>query len=151
MLCILFSVKHLAGGPRHIVLSRFCRLNQYAMWVRCFAQDITYMPFPCIEPRTYRFKFRRSTTWPFLLLHDLGVPRFPDIDDLLEEDIRELERVAGIFKLSHLQTICKNIISEQEFLNPSIGTYLNDETGAKMKQLFFNQPDRADVVFNVEG
>lgn len=82
---------------------------------------------------------------------DSGVPRFPDIDDILEEDIHELERVAGIFKLSHLQTICKNIISEQEFLNPSIGTYLNDETGARMKQLFFNQPDRADVVFNVEG
>ncbi|XP_045160594.2 rho-related protein racA-like isoform X2 [Mercenaria mercenaria] len=80
-----------------------------------------------------------------------GVPQFPDIDDVTEEDIRELERVAGIFKLTHLQTICTNIISEQEFLNPSIGTYLNDETGARLKELFFNQPERSDVVFNVEG
>lgn len=80
-----------------------------------------------------------------------GVPRFPDMDDVNEEELRELERVAGIFKLTHLQTICTNIISEQEFLNPSIGTYLNDETGARLKDLFLNQPERADVVFNVEG
>ncbi|XP_060562983.1 rho-related protein racA-like [Ruditapes philippinarum] len=80
-----------------------------------------------------------------------GVPRFPDIDDVSEQEIRELERVAGIFKLSQLQTICTNILTEQEFLNPSIGTYLNDETGARLKELFFNQPDRSDVVFNVEG
>lgn len=80
-----------------------------------------------------------------------GVPRFPDPDDVNEEDIRELERVSGIFKLTHLQTICTNIVSEQEFLNPSIGTYLNDEMGARLKDFFLNQPETADVVFNVEG
>lgn len=73
------------------------------------------------------------------------------MDDVSDEEVRDLDRVAGIFKLSYLQTICQNILTEQEFLNPSIGTYLNDETGATMKELFFNQSDGADVVFNVAG
>ena len=80
-----------------------------------------------------------------------GVPKLPDSDEISEEDIRDLDRVAGLFKLSHLQTICTNILTEQDFLNPSIGTYLNDLTGANMKKIFFNQPDIADVKFNVDG
>ena len=40
---------------------------------------------------------------------------------------------------------------DQEFLNPSIGTYLNDETGKEMKLLFLNQLEFADIVFEVEG
>ncbi|KAL3869767.1 hypothetical protein ACJMK2_042404 [Sinanodonta woodiana] len=80
-----------------------------------------------------------------------GIPRFDISDDMPEEDIRELKRVASIFKLTHLETICENIIAEQDFLNPSIGTYMNDETGAKMKELFFDDPGLADVVFNVSG
>ncbi|KAK7092808.1 rho-related protein racA-like [Littorina saxatilis] len=78
-----------------------------------------------------------------------GVPRLAD--DASEADIDELSRVAGLFKLSQLQTICSNLKNEEEFLNPSIGTFLNDETGASMKSLFFNQPEYADVVFNVQG
>ena len=80
-----------------------------------------------------------------------GEPRFPDPEEVSEDEIKDLNKVAAIFKLSHLQTICNNLLTEQEFLNPSIGTFLNDETGAKMKELFFNQSERADVVFNVEG
>ena len=80
-----------------------------------------------------------------------GVPKLPESDDIIEADIRELDRVAGVFKLSHLQTICTNILTEQDFLNPSIGTYLNDLTGANMKKIFFNQPDIADVKFHVDG
>ncbi|XP_052774925.1 rho-related protein racA-like [Mya arenaria] len=80
-----------------------------------------------------------------------GVPRFPDPDEVSEDEIKDLERVAKIFRLSYLETICNNLLTEQEFLNPSIGTFLNDETGARMKQLFFNNADGADVVFNVGG
>ena len=87
----------------------------------------------------------------YLLFYFTGVPKLPESDEISEEDIRDLDRVAGLFKLSHLQTICTNILTEQDFLNPSIGTYLNDLTGANMKKIFFNQPDIADVKFNVDG
>ena len=79
------------------------------------------------------------------------MPRFPDPDEVSENELRELQRVAVIFKLSDLETICTNMLTEQEFLNPSIGTYLNDETGKKMKKLFFNSSEKADVVFKVAG
>ncbi|KAL8568759.1 hypothetical protein ACOMHN_054546 [Nucella lapillus] len=78
-----------------------------------------------------------------------GVPRLPD--DVCEADVEDLSRVAGLYKMPQLQTICSNIQNEEEFLNPSIGTFLNDETGAAMKALFFNQPEYADVVFDVQG
>jgi len=35
------------------------------------------------------------------------MPRFPAPDDVSEDDLNELKRVAGIFKLSYLETICK--------------------------------------------
>ena len=78
-----------------------------------------------------------------------GVPRLPE--DAPEADTEELSRVAALFKLPQLQTICLNRQNEEEFLNPSIGTFLNDETGTTMKALFFNQPEYADVIFNVQG
>ncbi|CAC5402033.1 RHOBTB1_2 [Mytilus coruscus] len=78
-----------------------------------------------------------------------GVPKIPEINDDLPE-LQELCRVAKIFKLSMLETICRNIENEEDFLNPSIGTYLNDETGKEMKSLFFNQPSFCDVIFRVE-
>ncbi|KAH9524454.1 hypothetical protein Btru_054606 [Bulinus truncatus] len=77
-----------------------------------------------------------------------GLPNIPE--DTEEMEIKELKRVAYIFKLNYLSTICDNILNEEDFLNPSIGSYLNDETGAKMKELFFNQDIYADVVFVVE-
>ncbi|KAK3769161.1 hypothetical protein RRG08_014024 [Elysia crispata] len=78
-----------------------------------------------------------------------GVPRLPEDAD--EEVVKELRRVANIFKMPYLATICDNIEREEEFLNPSIGTYLNDETGVKMKQMFLNKRTYADVVFSLDG
>ncbi|CAL1534791.1 unnamed protein product [Lymnaea stagnalis] len=78
-----------------------------------------------------------------------GLPNIPE--DASEEVLQDLRRASVIFKLPYLTTICDNIMREEEFLNPSIGTYLNDETGAKMKELFFNQNANADIIFNVEG
>lgn len=82
-----------------------------------------------------------------------GIPQLPEDRDAeeTEEEIQDLIRVAKIFKMPQLRTICENYLTDQEFLNPSIGTYLNDETGKRMKELFFNNPDLADVIFHVEG
>ncbi|GFO33177.1 rho-related protein raca-like [Plakobranchus ocellatus] len=78
-----------------------------------------------------------------------GVPRISE--DTGEDELKELKRVARLFKLPYLATICENIEKEEEFLNPSIGTYLNDETGLKMKQMFLNKKSHSDVVFLVDG
>ena len=59
--------------------------------------------------------------------------------------------MSRLFKLPQLETICINQRSEEDFLNPSIGTYLNDETGKRMKDIFLNKPLLADIAFNVEG
>ena len=48
-----------------------------------------------------------------------GVPHFPD--DISEEELDNVINVSRMFKLSQLETICRNIKSEEEFLNPSIG------------------------------
>jgi Rho family protein len=40
---------------------------------------------------------------------------------------------------------------DEDFLNPSIGTYLNDETGRNLKDLFLNNADLADIMFTAEG
>ena len=71
--------------------------------------------------------------------------------DTSEEELNELIEVSRLFQLPQLETICQNVKDDQDFLNPSIGTYLNDETGKAMKEMFLNQPDLADIVFEVEG
>ncbi|XP_067686081.1 rho-related protein racA-like [Haliotis asinina] len=78
-----------------------------------------------------------------------GTPRLPD--NVSEQRLEDLIRVAKIFKLPQLVTICRNVLKDEDFLNPSIGTFLNDKTAAKMKELYFNQPESADVVFNIGG
>ncbi|XP_069121947.1 rho-related protein racA-like isoform X2 [Argopecten irradians] len=81
-----------------------------------------------------------------------GVPKLANEDDEIDQDeLADVIKVSNIFKLPRLTEICQNCLTEQEFLNPSIGTYLNDETGQKMKELYFNKPDMADVAFRVEG
>ncbi|XP_071101389.1 rho-related protein racA-like [Haliotis cracherodii] len=78
-----------------------------------------------------------------------GTPRLPD--DVSEQCLQDVIRVAKIFRLPQLVTICHNVLNEEEVLNPSIGTFLNDETAAKMKELYFNKPEEADVVFDIGG
>lgn len=72
-------------------------------------------------------------------------------EDSPESELAELSRVADLFKLPQLQTVVRNIQTEQEYLNPSIGTFQNDETGSAMKKLFLNKPEHADVIFNIQG
>ncbi|XP_074655294.1 rho-related protein racA-like isoform X2 [Tubulanus polymorphus] len=75
----------------------------------------------------------------------------PNFDDSVpgDEEIENLKNTADIFALNELVNICENQSNDEEFLNPSIGTYLNDETGQRMKQLFFNKPHLADVIFKL--
>jgi Rho family protein len=65
--------------------------------------------------------------------------------------VQDLLAAAELFGFEHLATICRNVMDDSEFLNPSIGTWLNDEAGAVAKQLFLNRPLFSDVAFEVEG
>nr|XP_022308728.1 rho-related protein racA-like [Crassostrea virginica] len=80
-----------------------------------------------------------------------GLPNLPDEVSDIEDEINDLSSVAKMFGLKELETICENCLQEQEFLNPSIGTFLNDETGKRMKEMFLNNPEYADVIFHVDG
>ena len=73
------------------------------------------------------------------------------VGDVSEEELDLLIQASRTFELPQLETICVNQRNEEEFLNPSIGTYLNDETGVKMKDMFFNNQEHADISFKVGG
>lgn len=80
-----------------------------------------------------------------------GLPSLPEDVTGIEDEITDLSRLAKMFGLGQLETICDNCLKEMEFLNPSIGTFLNDETGKCMKEMFLNNPEYADVIFHIEG
>ena len=67
--------------------------------------------------------------------------------------IDETIKVAELFNLPELQTICENAKKGEESLafNPSIGTWLNDRNSGIAKRLFLNQPQLSDVRVMVEG
>ena len=67
------------------------------------------------------------------------------------EDLVDLRKASSTFRLPELDTVAKNLQNEEEFLNPSIGTYLNDQTGQRAKWLFLNKQVLSDVRFKVEG
>lgn len=69
----------------------------------------------------------------------------------IEDEIHDVSILAKMFGLGQLDTICDNCLKEMDFLNPSIGTFLNDETGKRMKDMFLNNPEYADVIFHIEG
>ena len=62
-----------------------------------------------------------------------------------------LQNAASTFCLPMLDSIVKNLQTGGKFLNPSIGTYLNDQTGQRAKWLFLNKLVLSDVRFKVEG
>ncbi|XP_071100779.1 rho-related protein racA-like [Haliotis cracherodii] len=78
-----------------------------------------------------------------------GTPRLSD--DVSDEHLEDLIRVAKIFRLPQLMTICRNVLNDEDILNSTISAFLNDETAFKMKELYFNQPEEADVVFDIGG
>jgi Rho family protein len=78
-----------------------------------------------------------------------GLPGFTEIEDA--DFILEVKQTAELFHLHWLSQVCENRIQDETFLNPSIGTWLNDDAGSNMKRLFFNKPLLSDVQFRVEG
>ena len=76
-----------------------------------------------------------------------GIVELDKESELLEETVQ----VARLFNLPELQLICENAQKGDEFLNPSIGTWLNDRNGSVAKKLFLNNSLFSDVTFSVKG
>ena len=55
------------------------------------------------------------------------------------EGLDDTLKAARLFNLPELQLIVENAQKEEEFLNPSIGTWLNDRNSNIVKQLFLNK------------
>lgn len=53
--------------------------------------------------------------------------------------LQETISAARLLNLPELALICENVQKEEEFLNPSIGTWLNDRNSSIAKQLFLNK------------
>ncbi|XP_038076724.1 rho-related protein racA-like [Patiria miniata] len=66
------------------------------------------------------------------------------------EDIVALQMASSTFCLPMLDSVIKNLRNVAEFLNPSIGTFLNDQTGQRAKRLFLNNQELSDIRFKVE-
>ncbi|KAL9981519.1 hypothetical protein ACROYT_G010227 [Oculina patagonica] len=76
----------------------------------------------------------------------------PDISEDEDQNfVKEIQVVAEKFQLAWLSEFCSNLLKGDSFLNPSIGTWLNDKTGQEAKKVFLNKPLLADVKFCVEG
>ncbi|XP_060077823.1 rho-related protein racA-like [Ylistrum balloti] len=81
-----------------------------------------------------------------------GVPELTNDQNMIDQnDLADIIRVSKIFELHRLTEICQNCLGEQGIFNPSISTFLTEERGQIMKELYFNKPETADVTFNVEG
>ncbi|XP_038076186.1 rho-related protein racA-like isoform X2 [Patiria miniata] len=77
-----------------------------------------------------------------------GLPNIPE--GASAEDIVALQMASSSFCLPMLDSIIKNLQNVEQFLNPSIGTFLNDQTGQRAKWLFLNSQELSDIRFKVE-
>ncbi|XP_022081981.1 rho-related protein racA-like [Acanthaster planci] len=77
-----------------------------------------------------------------------GLPSLTD--ETTTEDLVALQKASNTFSLPMLDSIVKNLQNDGKFLNPSIGTYLNDQTGQRTKWLFLNKQTLSDIRFKVE-
>ena len=79
----------------------------------------------------------------------------PDISEDEDQNfVKEIQAVAEKFQLAWtLSGICTNLLEGDslKFVNPSIGTWLNDNTVQAAKKLFLNKPFLSDLKFHVEG
>ncbi|XP_021342736.1 rho-related protein racA-like [Mizuhopecten yessoensis] len=99
------------------------------------ASDITYTTFT----RVLEFLYT-------------GTPNLPDShNDVNLDAVNDITKVSKIFQMTRLNEICQNYVMDHGFLNTSIGTCLNNDTGQRMKDLYFNNPEYADVAFKVQG
>jgi len=69
-----------------------------------------------------------------------------------KQNVEELLQVAEMFNFDYLVTICQNIQQHlDQDLNPSIGTFLNDEAGARAIEYFCNKALYSDVNFETDS
>ena len=130
-------------------LCRVCLLNVYAYlmgWQSCLILFKGHITPKRINDK-YSNDFTTSTPYTYFFL---GVVNF--VDSPTGELLDSIRDFSNMFELSYLQQICDNVDNDEEFLNPSIGTYVCDLTGQKMKDLFFNkQQAEPDVQFVFGG
>jgi len=72
-----------------------------------------------------------------------------DVKD--DNDLEDTISAAELLNLPELIMVCRNVKKDEEFLNPSVGTWLNDRNSEVMKQLFLNKSLYSDVTFVVDG
>ena len=75
----------------------------------------------------------------------------PSLEDVEEDIVSSVQRLGDVFDMPELVQICRNARNSEDFLNPSIGTWMNDRCGAASKQIFLNKRLLADVSFIVDG
>ena len=84
-----------------------------------------------------------------LLVASAGIVE--DITAIDEQSLEGLVRVSRQFECLELETVVENHRRDEDYLSPSIGTYLNDLTGRAIKELLLDTGRLADIVFNVDG
>jgi len=68
-----------------------------------------------------------------------------------KKNLETLISLSKTFELDYLTNFVENIQRGDEDLNPSIGTFLSDETGKKMLDIYFNKDTISDVTFEADG
>lgn len=68
-----------------------------------------------------------------------------------DDDLDDTIAAAELLNLPELIMVCNNVKSDEEFLNPSVGTWLNDRNSEMMRKLFFNNTLYSDITFVVNG
>ena len=72
-----------------------------------------------------------------------------------KEDSEELTEAtlsaASMMNLPELGQMVQNTKKEEEYLNSSIGTWLNDRNGLVAKRLFLNNSLFSDITFKLDG
>ncbi|KYQ89609.1 Rho GTPase [Tieghemostelium lacteum] len=89
----------------------------------------------------------RRVFYRFIEFLYTGILTYTDKND----KIYETQRLAEIFQFKFLNNACKNVLNGVEDLNPSIGTFLNDQMGENCKELFFTKKVFSDIQFIVQG
>ena len=112
-------------------INGFCDMNQVQSDT---SNSITYFTLePDIQPNIFQYILE------FIYCGEAS--------KLTKKDVDEVKRVAKIFNCDELVTICQNIQENNEWLNPSIATWLNDINGAILSELFFlkNENNTCDI------
>jgi len=65
-----------------------------------------------------------------------------------KDRVHDTMTAARLFACEEMITIGQNVLDSDPDLNPSLGTYLNDQSGAKAKELFLSKAVWSDVLMS---